>query len=94
MNEIKLDYSKLGTVLSTLHGATSGLEPSMPGDISGKNQLDVVKTLEEINQLFEQVIRDYQSLLVSNETMTKKSIEAMKATDEKLSASFGPVHMR
>ncbi|PLT30786.1 YwqI/YxiC family protein [Peribacillus deserti] len=94
MSEIKINYSGVDQVLANMQGAANSLDPVLPQSVAENNKLDAVNALLEINQLFEQVLQNYKSLLLKNESMTKKSVEVMKETDEQLSSSFGHVPMR
>ncbi|MFJ8071274.1 YwqI/YxiC family protein [Peribacillus sp. NPDC096447] len=94
MNEIKIDYGSVEKELSSIQMASSALNPALPESVAEKNELQLINTLEEINQLLEQVLQNYKALLAKTQSMAKNSVETMKEMDKRNAASFGPVPMR
>lgn len=85
-SEIKMKYSDVEQALSKLHSSSSALQTSFPSSIGGNNVLDVVKQLNNLNTLLQQVGDSYKALLLQNEETTRSSVKFMNDTDHQLSS--------
>ncbi|MDQ0215833.1 translation initiation factor 2B subunit (eIF-2B alpha/beta/delta family) [Oikeobacillus pervagus] len=86
--EIKLEYGEVEQALSTLKSSTGSLETTVPSSIGNQNVLDVVKKLNKLNHSLQEALTSYKALLIHNEEATRKSVDAMRETDEKLATSL------
>ncbi|MFJ5624912.1 YwqI/YxiC family protein [Peribacillus loiseleuriae] len=71
--------------LSRLQSSSSAFQTSFPSSIGGHNVLDVVKQLNNLNTLLQQVGESYKTLLLQNEETTRSSVQFMSDTDHQLS---------
>ncbi|MEN1967788.1 YwqI/YxiC family protein [Lentibacillus sp. N15] len=79
--QIKIDFANVEQVMIDLQTTAQELEPvSIPPIHAG--QLDMIDTLNGINQELDDILTSYQTLLMNNNDAASRSVESMKATDE------------
>ncbi|WP_324249265.1 YwqI/YxiC family protein [Bacillus paralicheniformis] len=61
---------------------------SLGKDISGKNNLDVVKKIESMNKDLKSLTKAYASALAKQIAQTEQAVNAIKDADKKLSSSI------
>ncbi|MEC1260097.1 YwqI/YxiC family protein [Bacillus swezeyi] len=86
--EIKVKTGEVKHALSKLKHSAEGIKSSVPTDISGKNHLDVVKKIEEMNKDLKELAETYASALSKQIAQTESAVETMKDTDKKLASSI------
>lgn len=86
--DIKLRFSDINEALVDIQAASESFETSLIKDIASSNQLDVVRRLNELSQLFEEVANLYKSVLTENNQSASKAIEDFKEVDHTISASI------
>ncbi|WP_026909127.1 YwqI/YxiC family protein [Paucisalibacillus globulus] len=84
--EIKLVDGPIKQGISQLNGSTRALVTSFYSFQKGDNTLDMVDSLLEINQSFEDVLITYREIMVKHAGMTEEAIVSLQET-EKLVAS-------
>ncbi|GED01734.1 YwqI/YxiC family protein [Bacillus atrophaeus] len=85
--EIKMVYGTVTQGLSQLKSSAE-LKSSLPGHISGRNHLDVVKSIKQLNEDINKLTETYMSVLAKHIAQTESAVNAMKETDENLSSSM------
>lgn len=91
--EIKIRYGEVEQALSRLKDSTQALDTSMPSNIGGKNVLEVINRLNELNGKMKVLLTAYKTLLQQNENSTQHSVQMMREADEKLAHSTN-MHQR
>jgi Family of unknown function (DUF5344) len=86
--DIKLRFSDINEALADIQAASESFETSLAKDIASSNQLDVVRRLNELSHLFEEVANVYKSVLTENNQSAGKAIEDFKEVDHTISASI------
>ncbi|MGM9926615.1 MAG: YwqI/YxiC family protein [Bacillus sp. (in: firmicutes)] len=87
-DEIKIRYSDVMQALSQLDTSLSAFQTTLPSAVGGNNVLNVVQTLNQLNETFQQINESYKSLLLSNKEATLHSIQSMQEADELLSSQM------
>ncbi|MCY7951725.1 YwqI/YxiC family protein [Bacillus inaquosorum] len=85
--EIKMVYGTVKQGLSQLKNSAE-LKSSLPGHISGRNHLNVVKSIEQLNEDIKELTEAYTSVLAKHIAQTESAVNAMKETDENISSSM------
>ncbi|KAA0565856.1 hypothetical protein F0342_03985 [Bacillus sp. CH30_1T] len=86
--DIKLRFSDINEALADIQAASESFETSLAKDIASSNQLDVVRRLNELSHLFEEVANVYKSVLIENNQSASKAIEDFIEVDHTISASI------
>ncbi|MFT0802638.1 YwqI/YxiC family protein [Bacillus swezeyi] len=86
--EIKVKTGEVKEALSKLQHSAEALKPNVPTDIKGKNNLDVVKKIEDMNKDLKELTKAYASALSKQIAQTESAVETMKDTDNKLASSI------
>ncbi|PLR92658.1 YwqI/YxiC family protein [Bacillus sp. T33-2] len=86
--EIKINYGEIQETLSQFKAAAESMETSVPAGAFGSTQLDVARKLDELNQLLQQVLVSYKSLLLSNINGTEQSVQSMKEADQQVAGQI------
>ena len=87
-NIIKMIYAVAEGQLSEVEAITYDLNPAAEPIITG-NVLQVADKLNDVSKQLEILLTNYQTLLLKNVQVTKKSVQYMKEQDEKISATIG-----
>lgn len=85
--EVKIVYADVETQLAEMTNAAESLNPTAEPPITG-NTMDVVTKLTELSTKLEQLLTKYQTVINTNIMTTSSSVEFMKETDEKISATM------
>ncbi|USK86917.1 YwqI/YxiC family protein [Peribacillus asahii] len=85
--EIKIRYDEVEKALNKVQTSTGLIQFTVPS-IEGSNELNAVIKITDINKDLATLAQSYQALLLTNIKATQSSVEAMKETDEVISASI------
>ncbi len=86
MSEIKIIDQAVQTALDSLKQSSQDFE----GDFTiekGQNVLDLVNSIETINQSLNELIDSYRNLLLQNENTARQAVETLKETDQAVASS-------
>lgn len=86
MNEIKIIDQAVQTALDSLKQSSQDFE----GDFTiekGQNVLDLMNSIETINQSLNELIDSYRNLLLQNENTARRAVETLKETDQAVASS-------
>ena len=86
MSEIKIIDQAVQTALDSLKHSSQDFE----GDFTiekGQNVLDLVNSIETINQSLNELIDSYRNLLLQNENTARQAVETLKETDQAVASS-------
>lgn len=86
MSEIKIIDQAVQTALDSLKQSSQDFE----GDFTiekGQNVLDLVNSIETINQSLNELIDSYRNLLLQNENTARRAVETLKETDQAVASS-------
>ncbi|AAU22037.2 YwqI/YxiC family protein [Bacillus licheniformis] len=86
--EIKVKTGEVKQALSKLKHSAQAVKPNVQTDISGKNNLDVVKKIESMNKDLKSLTKAYASALAKQIAQTEQAVNAIKDADKKLSSSI------
>lgn len=87
-NEIKIIYEEVEKGLSTLKTATEAVSTTFTECIQGDNMLDTKEIINALNVSLQNLVKEYQTLLLANEQATHDAVQTMKETDEHLGTSM------
>lgn len=89
MNQpIKVVYEDVIKLVSNIQTANEQFDTSIKGEFAPQNQLDVVKIINELNQMLERVREEYKHILLQNNQSAIQAVESIKETDLSISESF------
>lgn len=86
MSEIKIIDQAVQTALDSLKQSSQDFE----GDFTiekGQNVLDLMNSIETINQSLNELIDSYRNLLLQNENTARQAVETLKETDQAVASS-------
>jgi Family of unknown function (DUF5344) len=86
MSEIKIIDQAVQTALDSLKQSSQDFE----GDFTiekGQNVLDLMNSIETINQSLNELIDSYRNLLLQNENTARRAVETLKETDQAVASS-------
>lgn len=86
--EIKIRYSDVEQELSKVESAVQQVDATYPSGIGEGNVLDVVTRLNELSNDLQQVIEQYQALVLKNVESTRQSLDIMQETDHQIGSSI------
>jgi len=86
--QIKIDPAKVNNAVNGLQQATNSLGVGSPNVIRGRNQLQFVEKLNEIDAQFKQVLTRYQGLLGSSAQMTTQAVNDFEETDRDIASQI------
>ncbi|MEN1970027.1 YwqI/YxiC family protein [Lentibacillus sp. N15] len=81
---IKVEKDPIKQAVSTLKQSTQAVESSFPEEMEGKNQLDLLKQLMELNETYADILKSYQTLLLQHIQITEDSVASFIEMDETL----------
>lgn len=87
MSEIKIIDQAVQTALDSLKQSSQDFE----GDFTiekGQNVLDLMNSIETINQSLNELIDSYRNLLLQNENTARRAVETLKETDQAVASSY------
>ena len=79
--EMKLVYKDIDQSLNEVLAAAKMLDPTLPKNVYGVNNLEITERLGRLNLSLQQLLHSYQSLLLENEISTRKSVQFMNESD-------------
>jgi hypothetical protein len=85
--EVKMVYADVEEQLSAMNNAVTSLNPKAEPPITG-NTMDVVTKLTELSQQLEQLLSNYQTVLIKNIETANRSVDFMRESDEKISSAI------
>ncbi|WP_019244410.1 MULTISPECIES: DUF5344 family protein [Bacillus] len=86
--EMKIHYGDVETAVSKIENASDAFETTLIKDIASGNELDVVKKLNELNSMLEEVGLAYKKVLKENNQSVIRSIHNIETADQSLSSSI------
>ncbi|MDA7026456.1 DUF5344 family protein [Bacillus sp. CLL-7-23] len=86
--EIKIKSGEVKSALSTLKNATKTTKTTVPTDIKGKNNLDVVKKIEGMNKDLKNLTDEYDHAFSLQIAQTEAAIDMMEDADKKVASSI------
>jgi hypothetical protein len=81
--EVKIDYGEVENQLREMNSKTESLIPRAEPPITG-NTMDVVTKQTKLSIQLEQLLMNYQTVLMENSKTTTSSVEFMRESDEKI----------
>lgn len=90
MAEIRVNEQIVQEALASLKHTAQNFEADLTID-KGKNQMQFLDKIEEINQMILDLVNAYRELLLKNENDVQLAIEKLKAADKK--AASGIIEM-
>jgi hypothetical protein len=85
--EVKMVYADVEEQLSAMNHAVTSLNPKAEPPITG-NTMDVVTKLTELSTQLEQLLTNYQTVLIKNIETANCSVDFMRESDEKISSAI------
>lgn len=87
--EINIQFATVKQGIGKLQSSIQGLETSFVKDIDGKNKLDMVTTVHDMNRQYEELFLQYVALLNKNIRSTNDAIASMEKVDQKAADGMG-----
>ena len=81
---MKLVYKDINQSLNEISAAAKTLDPNLSKNVFGVNSLEVTEQLDRLNHSLQQLLHSYQSLLIENEMLTRKSVQFMNESDNQI----------
>lgn len=89
MNQpIKVVYEDVIKLVSNIQNANEHFDTSIKDDFALQNELEVVKTINGLNQMLERIREEYKHILLQNNQSAIQAVESIKETDQSISQSF------
>ncbi len=85
--EVKMVYAEVETKLNEMQQVTEALNPKAEPPITG-NVLDVVTKFTTLAENVENLLTNYQQLLMKNIQSTENSVRFMRESDEQISKAI------
>ncbi|MED4532072.1 DUF5344 family protein [Metabacillus fastidiosus] len=83
---MKVRYGDVEASVFKIDSRTETLQTDAGKEIASGNKLNIVKKLNELNSLLEEVGKAYKQLIRENNESVRKSLQELKETDVKLSS--------
>ncbi len=81
-SEIKYDTSTIKQATSEMRSSVQSLDATFGTVIEGSIKLDMVESLNEIKERYDELFAKYETLFINNVQATDKSVDEMERTDQ------------
>lgn len=81
-SEIKYDTSTIKQATSEMRSSVQSLDATFGTVIEGAIKLDMVESLNEIKERYDELFAKYETLFINNVQATDKSVDEMERTDQ------------
>lgn len=86
--EIKVNGEDVKTALSKMDRTMESFKTKLIEDFAARNELDVVKKINELNQQLEKISETYKEILKANNQSVRTAIQELEKVDYQLSTSI------
>ncbi len=85
---MKVRYGEIEDAISKIESASEAFDPSFMKETANGNELDVVKKLNELNQMFEEIGLAYKKVLKANNQSVSRILQGVKEVDQSISSTM------